>query len=105
MSSVIIAEYLGMLKKLAAGDALLELGARNKVITCSGALMAARRTGGVGDGEFQVRDALEEPVDQSGFTRPGWRRDDKYGVQRFTPGSRIARGSCRFQPWRPAPIP
>ena len=53
VGAVVVAEHLGVLQKLAAGDALLEVLAGNEVIAGSGLFIAARRARGVGNRKTQ----------------------------------------------------
>src|SRR6266567_5220535 len=65
-----------MFQELAGANHLSEYFAGDEVVLLAVLLTAAERACSVGDGEIEVRNQLQQFVDQGRFPRSGWRRND-----------------------------
>src|SRR5688500_15348384 len=68
-----------MLEEVAAGDHPLELGGRNEVVVLGVALARAGLARGKRNGQTDVRIARQAGVDDAGFPRARWCRNDVEG--------------------------
>ena len=71
--TVIVAEYLRVFEKLASGHQALEFRPVDKMIVAAVLLPGPRRPGGMRHRHRDAVDALQQCLDQAGFTGPGRR--------------------------------
>src|ERR1700757_3252656 len=74
--AIAISVKVGMLEKFSGTHHLVEFFAGNEVVLLAILLTASGSARGKRDGEFKIRNQLEQFVDQGRLPRAGWRRDD-----------------------------
>src|SRR5690606_230537 len=109
--AVVVPEHVRVLDELAGRDHLLEAGPRDEIIVDAVALPRPGRTRGVAARHDQVRDDLDETLDDSGLSSAGRGRHhvqaaaavDRAVIRHSGP----ARASSPARPWpaRRAPTP
>src|ERR1019366_4972883 len=75
--SVVVAEDRGVLQEFVLGQHAFELFAGDEEILAPRLLAAARRPGGIADGEFQTGDDAANFIGERGFPRARGSRDDE----------------------------
>src|SRR5579863_247527 len=93
-SSVVVAEYFGVLQKFIRVNHALELVARHEKVLLAIFLASPRQASGVGDGEVEVRNQLQQLGNQRGLARA--RRSGNDVNQRLVGSGHSRRGDSRF---------
>src|ERR1022692_2888034 len=75
--SIVVAEALGVLQEFVLGQHAVALFAGDEEIFAPRLLAAARRPGGIADGEFEIGNHATDLVGERGFPRARGSRDDE----------------------------